>query len=265
MVRHGTEVGGTRDPSDRAGRRYAQFFHELDAWTEYWDIYHPETQGRYYFGDGLSETGLLSVLLPRERRPRVFSAWTRMALDQATADDFVAAVRAPDVSAAVMEIDALLDRVFRAHFGRAADLEVQDNWFEAIFRFATKTLPPASERDARIPDDDPRKPTAGHHAMEGDLMWFAWALLLEAASVLAGWDDQYPRRALMLAGVAIGCPAHFAWRGHRRTRPEYIRGDATARLLHKRGLAWADDFAAAADEIHALFRIREWGDTGSSP
>jgi hypothetical protein len=43
--------------------RHVGFFHELDAWTEYWDIYHPETRGRFYFGDG-SEPGLLTRLLP---------------------------------------------------------------------------------------------------------------------------------------------------------------------------------------------------------
>ena len=46
-----------------AGQRYAAYFRELDAWTEYWDIYHPETHGRYYFGDG-EHPGLLSAFLP---------------------------------------------------------------------------------------------------------------------------------------------------------------------------------------------------------
>src|SRR5580698_3567986 len=49
--------------------RYAAWFHELDAWTEYWDLYHPETRGRYYFGDGEVEAGLLTPLLPRTSYP----------------------------------------------------------------------------------------------------------------------------------------------------------------------------------------------------
>jgi hypothetical protein len=64
---------------------------------------------------------------------------------------------------------------------------------------------------------------------------------------------------LQLAGVATGAAANFAWRGHRRTRPEYQKDDRTAALLRQRGLRWASDFNAGASEVHALFRIREWG------
>lgn len=259
MIPETIRIGGMLDPADAAGHRYARFFHELDAWTEYWDVYHPETKGRYYFGDGKSEAGLLALLLPGGNRRSLFSVWKRMAADPATGREWADAVREPDVAAAILEIDALLDRSFRAHFGAAEDPLAASDWLEAVFRFATHALPPASERYARIADADPRKATSGHHAMEGDIMWFAWALVLEGASLLAGRDGQDPRRALMLAGVATGCPADFAWRGHRRTRPEYSRGEATARSFRERGLAWAADPAAAAREIHALFRIREWG------
>jgi hypothetical protein len=247
-------------PSDPDGDRHARFFHELDGWTEYWDIYRPETRGRYYFGDGAAEAGLLGRLLPRDGRPEVFLAWNRMALDQGAPNAFAAAARAPAVAEAVGEIDALLARVYQGHFGDATDPSVRNDYLEAMFRFATNTLPPATERYAKIADDDPRKSTAGHHALEGDLMWFAWALVLEAATVLAGSDLGAPRRALMLAGVATGCPADFAWRGHRRTRRIYTKSDTTARLLRQRGLLWADDFEAAAREVHALFQIREWGE-----
>ena len=73
-------------------------------------------------------------------------------------------------------------------------------------------------------------------------------------------DEAYARRALQLAGITSACPINFAWRGHRRTRPEYDHDDTAADLLRKRGLEWATDFAAAA-EVHVLFRLREWGHT----
>jgi hypothetical protein len=240
-------------------QRHVGYFHELDAWTEYWDVYHPETSGRFYFGDGGSEPGLLRMLLPRESKPRIFTVWTQMALGLGPAEAFAAAAAEPAVAAAVAEVDALLGRVFGAHFGAPAEPAVQADYLHAMFRFATGDLPPATERDARIADDDPRKATAGHHRLEGDLMWFAWSLVLEAAELLAGADAGHARRALMLAGVASACPADFAWRGHRRTRPEYGANAQTAALLRARGLAWAGDVSAAAAEVHALFRIREWG------
>ena len=245
-------------PDDGDGARYAAWFHELDAWTEYWDVYRPETRGRYYFGDGKDEKGLLTRFLPRFGRPPVFVAWTRMALKTGPASAFIEAVRAPDVAEAVAEVDDLLTRLFAAQFGDAADPAVQRDYLAATFRFATDTLPPATERDSRIDDNDPRKPTAGRHTLDGDIMWFAWALHTEAAELVAG-PAAHARRTLFQAGVAMGCAANFAWRGHRRTRPEYARDEATAARLMERGRAWATDYAGAVSEIHALFRIREWG------
>lgn len=249
---------------DEAGRRYAAWFHELDAWTEYWDVYHPESHGRFYFGNaeqGGDEPGLLGAFLPRKGAPPPFVAWTRMAMRAGDLAAFKATLAAPDVADAVLEVDALVARLFTKHFGNDATApDVQADYLTATHRFALDNLPAATERDSRIADDDPRKPTAGRHTLDGDMMWFAWALHTEAAVELLGPKDaDHPRRALMLAGVAAGCPANFAWRGHRRTRPEYKPDDATAALLRERGLAWATDFDAARKEVHALFRIREWG------
>jgi hypothetical protein len=240
-------------------RRYAAWLHELDAWTEYWDIYHPETEGHFYFGNGANEQGLLTKILPRERRPPVFVAWTQMALSDGGTEDFKRELGAPEVSAAVMEVDALVADIFRKYFGDAADSNVPADYLEAVFRCATDSLPPATERDARIAAADWRKPTAGRHMIDNDLMWFAWAFHLEAAHEIAGRDEGHARRALQLAGVATGASANFAWRGHRRTRPEYHRDDRTIALLRERGLRWALDFDGVAAEVHALFRIREWG------
>ena len=60
--------------------RYAAWFHELDAWTENWDIFHPETEGRYFFGNGRDQEGLLSAFMPRHSWPAPFTAWMAVAL-----------------------------------------------------------------------------------------------------------------------------------------------------------------------------------------
>jgi hypothetical protein len=241
--------------------RYVAWFHELDAWTEYWDIYHPETKGRFYFGDGKDEAGLLGRFLPRTTYPPAWLAWSRWALGTGTADDFRAEVRRKEVADAVMEVDDLVGGLFAKHFGDANDPAVRIDYLEATFRFALDSLPPATERAARLAPDDWRKRTAGRHTLDGDLMWFAWALHTEAVDVIVGRSDRasHARRALTLAGVATGCPANFAWRAHRRTRPEYLPDDVTARLLRVRGFVWASDHDAASEEVHALYRIREWG------
>ena len=239
--------------------RYVAWFHALDAWTEYWDIYHPESRGHFYFGNDADEPGLLTLFLPRSKRPPAFAAWTQMALssDPAAAAAFAREVRMPEVAAAILEVDGLLSRLFAEHFGDAQDPAVASDYLEAMFLFASNTLPPALERDARIPASDPRKSTAGHHTLQGDIMWFAWSLHTEGAHILAGEDAQHARRALFLAGVATGCPVDFALHGHRYTRPEYAGRNDLAGYLRKHGMLWAKDLAAAAAEIHALFRIRE--------
>lgn len=239
--------------------RYVAWFHELDAWTEYWDVYHPESKGHYYFGDGVSEPGLLTRLLPNQVRPPVFSAWSRMALGSGLADAFIRELAVPEVASAALEIDEFVARLFAKHFSDAGELAIQRDYLEAIFRFATDTLPPAAEREMRIEPADPRKATAGRHTLDSDIMWFAWAFELEAAHALQRNPGPQPRHSLLMAGVATGCAANFAWRGHRRTRPEYRPDAATYALLQERGLRWAGDFEAAAHEVHCLYRIREWG------
>jgi hypothetical protein len=236
------------------------WFRELDAWTEYWDIYHPETRGRFYFGDGEEETGLLTTFLPRDSYPPAWLAWVGSMLGHVDRSVFLSVVRGDEVAVAVREVDALVGSLFEKHFGDPTEPSTQQDYLSAMFCFAKDSLPACPERAALLAPGDPRLPTAGRHALEGDLMWFAWALQLEAARALAGRDDQHSRRTLQMAGVALGCGANFAWRGHRRTRSEYAADDATVALLRSRGVRWASDYDAALGEVHALYRLREWGE-----
>jgi hypothetical protein len=142
---------------------------------------------------------------------------------------------------------------------------VQQDYLKVIFRFATHTLPPPAPsvtRALRRPIRARRPPAATRSTV--DLMWFAWALQIDAAHAIHGADHNHARRALLLVGVATGCPANFAWCGHRRTRSGYRADAPTAKRLSDRGIRWADDFQSAADEIHALYHIREWGHDQSS-
>jgi hypothetical protein len=240
--------------------RYVGWFHDLDAWTEYWDIYHPESAGRFFFGDGAGEPGLLTAFMPATSWPAPFTAWIAVASKAAPAAQFAEAVRVPQVAQAILEVDELVGELFGRYYGDAADLEVQGHYLEAMHRFATDTLPPAPERYALVPEGDYRQRTAGRHTLDGDIMWFAWALHLEAGQLLDPDTAQNARRrALMMAAVATGCAANFAWRGHRRTRPGYQPDERTAYALRSLGLRWAQDFPAACAEVHALYRVREWG------
>jgi hypothetical protein len=251
---------------DDRGARYGAYFFELDAWSEYWDLYHPETGGRYHFGDG-SSPGCLSVFLPDPERGRspVFDAWKAYAYASRDADDekprrlFEEQARRPEVAAAVIEVDDLVRSIFVDHFGDAAAAEA---YFDAIERFALDRLPPCPERAARLAPDDPRSPFAGTHRMAGDIMWFAWATELECAQVAGVTDAEAEAiRTLLLAGVAVGCSIDYRFTGRCRTPRAYDAPDdiARARIL-RRGFECSGDFAAAAAEVRDLFFVRRYGD-----
>jgi len=164
----------------------------------------------------------------------------------------------PAVRSAVREVDDLLEQLFEKHFGKCPDRTTRWDYLEATHRFATDMLPAASERAALVPDHDFRKRTAGRHTLDSDLMWFCWALHVEAAALLERGGSA-ARHALMMAGIATGCAANFTWRGHRRTRSEYSADERTVLKLRGLGMEWATDFTAARSEVHTLYRIREWG------
>jgi hypothetical protein len=251
--------------------RYAAFFFELDAWSEYWDLYHPETRGRYYFGDG-SDPGYLNTFLPSPRQARspVFDAWKAQAI--ATRDpvagpamraEFEAAVGArQEVAGAVIEVDALVRRLVQQHFGTGNGSLDREVYFDAMERFARNLLPESPCRYARVPEHDYRKPTSRHHTMEGDIMWFAWATQLDVAQLVAPASGAaLALRTLLMAGVALGCSMDYAFSGRCRTRREYQLADASAWLrIWQTASECATDFEAAAREVRELFLIRAFGD-----
>lgn len=254
----------------RAGRAYADFLFELDAWSEYWDLYHPETKGRFHFGDG-TEPGYLGAFLPTPGGPRspTFDAWKRMALTPpheawapALRGTFEERAREPSVAAAAMAVDELVRGLVREHFaGPGGELD-GEAYLDAMERFAHDTLPACPERTAALAPDDSRVPFSDSHRMAGDIMWFGWAIHLECAQLVAPPSDQErAERALCMAGIALGSSMDFAFSGRCRTRAEYESADTAAwRRIWERARECAADFDRAAAEVRQLFFIRAYGD-----
>jgi hypothetical protein len=240
--------------------RSAAYWFELDAWTEYWDLYHPETRGLYHFGDD-GRPGHLSALLPPpgEMRAPVFDAWRAAALachepePAAEAQRAFAALVSGEAEQAARALDELVRRILHAHFGRAVDVEA---YFDAVEGFATDTLPPIPERTALLAPDDARVPSSGRHMLAGDIMWFAWALQLECAQLVLGADGEADR-ALLMAGVVLGCALDYAHTGRCRTRRAY-RGDGGRRRVWEQAHACVGDFSRGAAEVRELFYIRAY-------
>lgn len=249
--------------------RYSDFFSELDAWTEYWDIYHPETEGLYYFGNE-GNPGYLSRFLPSPTRGRnpVFESWKRMALfGGGTADAellkaFKSQVQQPHVEEAVLAVDELVCRLVREHFSTSSGAIDALAYLDAMERFGKNTLPENPERFACIPEHDPRKSTSLHHTIEGHIMWFAWAAHLECVEMVSPKESQNAELwPLLMAGTAMGCSFDFAFRKRCRTRSEYLSADIEAgSRIWRRALHLSLDFKQAASEVRQLFRIREYGE-----
>ena len=256
-------------PTLRA-EKYAKYAWELDAWTEYWDIYHPETKGCYYFGS-TEHAGFLNQFLPSPSggRSPVFDAWKSLALCSADEphvpalqERFQSLLRQTEVSEAVSAVDELVRRLLRSHFADERGELDPYAYLDAMERFGKDTLPECQERFDRIADDDPRKSTSLHHTIEADVMWFAWALHLECAQLVAPPDAAAgAERNVLMAGIALGCSFDYAVRRGYRTRKEY-RSDqpgSWARIW-SRSLECASDFAKGVGEVRDLFRIRTFGD-----
>lgn len=212
----------------------------------------------YYFG-GEGKPGLLDLLLPRLTVPAIFAAWKRHALGLAKDADFERCATEKRVSAAVGELDDLVSDVFERHFGDPRLDAVRRSYLRAMHRFGTDTLPAADERLERIGPGDPRRRTAGRHTIDVDMMWFAWALQLEAPQLGPSDDRRTSLRALLLAGVATGSSANFAWRRHRRTRRNTTLMRQPSASSSSGALGWAEKVTAATAEVHQLYQIREWG------
>ncbi|MEO8372939.1 MAG: hypothetical protein ABI806_27385 [Candidatus Solibacter sp.] len=250
-----------------AANRYSAYFRELDAWTEYWDVYHPETHGRYYFGDD-EHPGLLTAFLPSPANYRnpVFDSWKMLALQSDSEPDpvllerFTTEARRPHVAEAVLAVDELVLRLVRQHFADPAGEVDAVAYLDAMERFGRDTLPACPERYARIPAEDGRKSSSLHHTIEGHVMWFAWAVHLICAQLVARPDPEAARlRRLLLAGTALGCSFDFVFRGRCRTREQYLGPDGSSKIWVQ-ARASQESFELGSREMLTLFRIREYGE-----
>jgi hypothetical protein len=246
-------------PKHRSSK-YAAYFTELDAWTEYWDIYKPETQGRFYNGDGTTP-GMLSTIFPLIEKWREYAQFESEPEGPDVLVELQARMADPVVASEFREMEELLDRLVRSHFAIDGTLDVEA-FLDAFESFGRDTLPLDHDRDARVPDGDFRKEHAKYHRMDGAGLWFVWAGFLDCASLLENSAAHAKSRLLMMAAITIGCPMDFVFRERSRSRPGYRKDERTVKLLRRRALRFANSWDAAASEARDLFRIHDAGVPG---
>lgn len=232
------------------GSAYADFFRDLDSYTEYWKLYRPETQGKYM-------TPVSTIVFPKILAPwREFAQASPSEL-QAKKDALLAALEPVAVRDAVLLLDQLLMDLVKQHFlfnGGAVDILAL---LDAHISFGGDLLPLDPERDAKVPVGDPKKPFAKFHRMDGAIMWFNWAAHLESSVLIRGEADAaHPIRTALMASICGGCSMDFTFRDDRlATRAEYKRDEASKKAILARAKLVAANWSAASNECHELWGI----------
>jgi hypothetical protein len=234
--------------------KYAAFFVDLDSYTEYWDIYRPELNGKYMKDVAVIFGGALR-------------AWFTYAMKENTPEgpSSLAALKAsianPAATTALQSLDGLLLQLLLAHFPSAVGPALDaDSYLAAVETFARDVLPPDPDRLSRTPPDDDRYAYAGRHRMDGASLWFSWAGVLDCAAMLEGdGGGMQPHRALQIGAAAFGSAMDFTFRGQSaprgKTRPEYNPDEATAALLRAQVKTWVADGEVARAQARDLYRV----------
>jgi hypothetical protein len=244
------------------GERYAAYFRDLDAVTQYFDVYgRPPADNLKpaydkYFGrnDEPGRRKALNIwrnyaIIPDDDPTK---ATERQALEQELAQ--------PDVASAVKTVDAaMLDNVRKYwFFAGALDREVM---LEAFLRFGADRLPEDNDRLTRIQNlndpNDPRLNTALLHRMDGQIMWMNWMGHVEcAATVFGPTHADHGLRTVFFSALCLGYSADAVFRKRGQTHPEYYQPDGEDRMWRKSVLI-ANDFDKARAEAHELARLRQ--------
>jgi hypothetical protein len=243
------------------GERYAAYFRDLDAVTQYFNVYgRPPADNLMpavskYFGrdDVPGRRKALNIwrdyaIIPDDDPTK---ATERQALEQELAQ--------PDVASAVKTVDAaLLDNV-RKYWFLAGSLD-REVMLEAFLRFGADRLPEDNDRVTRVTNfnpADPRIPFALHHRMDGQVMWMNWMGHVEcAATVFGATHADHGLRTVFFSALCLGYSADAVFRNRGQTRPEYYQADGEDRMWRKSVLL-ANDFDKARAEAHELARLRQ--------
>lgn len=238
-------------PRTRASPAKA-FFRELAEWTDGWATHHPETRGRFAWGDGVGEVGALTVLLrPAADGRSPHQRWTDWAMahrepwGEATHAQLVRRLVAPEVRAAVLSLDLLLCHLYRRHFGALPASEALPAFLDAVYRYA------GGELGDRPTGEDP--------------VWFRWGFVIESAELLAPGDGRAGLRRAWMAGLVVGAATEAVRTRRYRTRGAYAAAPDLAATLHRRGRALAQDLAEGSAELRDLQLIRIGGEQHRAP
>ncbi|MDZ4859566.1 MAG: hypothetical protein SGI88_11345 [Candidatus Hydrogenedentes bacterium] len=225
------------------------FFVDLDAHTEYWDVYKPELAARYMDDVQVLFPGAVKLWFNAVRVEGTDEATVRFA-------ELGTELEKGTTRAALMDLDALLRDLLYRHFPAPNEPEIDTaNYLMVVEAFARDQFPDDTDRLNRLELDDPRRPEASRHRMNGTSMWFAWAAMIDCMALADGNEGLTPWRSVQLASCAFGSAMDFTFRTRGQTRPEYTADDATVALLRQQVGVWVNDVDEARRQVRDLYRV----------
>ena len=262
------EGGGPLLLDDEAGAGFnppmdgvsSAFFVELDANTQFWDVYDLMSSPRYMQLVGVANPAVVAW----QRLAVATTAQARQQAEQA----LMSVLTDSSVVAAIDDLDHLMVSLVSKHFPTADGGIDADAYLSVVEAFARDVLPDDEDRLSRITDKDPDDPRARYalrHTMDGPFMWFIWAAVVDVATMLdesRGTQDRRSANTAILAGSAAGSALDYAFRGRPedprgKTRPEYHADEATLHDLRASARLWAADLDKARTNARDLARIAQ--------
>ena len=237
-----TTLGGAPSP---------EFFIDLDSYTEYWDVYRPDLNGKYM--------DYVMVVFPK-----VVPAWQSLCMVMGTAGatqaetNLLTELNKNGVKEAVESLDGLLKELLVKHFPAVEEGSItQTGYLASLDYFARDLFPDDNDRLSRIDSSDGRFKYAKRHTMDGAGMWFAWAAVADCAALYPDLGGLTEHRALEIAGCAAGSALDYTFRGPGRgkTRPQYLKDQPTLDAIHQQALQWAQDGPLARTQVRELYKL----------
>lgn len=233
---------------------YADFFRDLDAHTEYWREYMPDSNGRW-MKSAVNVMGTMDLW-------GEYAQFSYLEDGDDYFEDLVEYVsNNSQLKDDIRVVDELLVGLARKHFSIDG---VFDGFafIDAFEHFGLGSLPQDPNRDEiHIVGNHPEG-EAIEHRMDSTSMWFFWAMQVELSFLIAtDTDEDHEIRTHYIAALCTGAPMDFVFRNdsareeqNRKTKPSYTATEGTRKRIRSKSKRIRNDWSKAIKELHTLFQ-----------
>lgn len=250
----------------RRTKTYFDFFSKIDQLTEYAPYYDPDKSMMdtviKFFDNRLTEGDKPQNIWWKIMRARGLSS------EDAYRKSLQSKLGTSAISAAVLEVDAMMEEQIVEYFGTTNGTIDMHAYFDAVAFFARDEMPIDNDRMRLVLDtisDDMEQPVkdqilqyAGcysrYHRMDSFQMWFNWSTHADfALQISGGADNDSGTRKLQLASGIFGSAIDALTRSRGYTKEEWRTSPHQA-ILELQDLVelWAIDADSCRSELYEI-------------